>query len=193
MKREIGKRPSMMNEESKPYSRQVTVQFQIDETAQFNRENNEKTLPQRRRKKSQEFYLKSEVKCWSTFFPSSSTNEEKKADQHWNRLSKDDQAFSSKEERLNRSRLALIERNQTSSFSSNPITSRSIFGTMFDLYQLMENKQFSRCFPSLRTIIIFIDSIFRAFGQINFVNNPLSGLVTFHFDQRQTLDFYRLK
>lgn len=106
-----------------------------------------------RRKKS--VLIQPEIECWSSY----------------SRLEK-------KDERLNRSRLTLIERNSRQSFAYHRLTFRSIFGTMSHLDQFLQNKHSFQCLPFLKSILVFLDSAFRSFGQISFSNNPLSGLVS---------------
>ena len=131
-------------------TRQVMVQFQLDEN-----------IEEKRPRRMKSSFIQPEIQSWSRFSQD------------------DEELVDSKEERLNRSRLTLIERNpRRQSSDYHQLTFRSIFGTMSHLDQFLQNKHSFQCFPFLKTILIFLDSSFRSIGQINFSNNPLSGLVS---------------
>jgi len=84
----------------------------------------------------------------------------------------------SNQERSNRYRSALIDRNKRYGYRHDKLKWRSILGTMPEIYYILTYKRFFRGLSCLQTLVIFIDSCFRGIGQVMFANNPLSGLVS---------------
>ncbi|CAF1273285.1 unnamed protein product [Didymodactylos carnosus] len=88
------------------------------------------------------------------------------------------QTLSSKQERTNRSRSALIDRKTHHHHRHSELTWRSLLCTMSDINQILTYKRFLPGHPWLQSLLIFIDSCFRGIGQVMFANNPLSGFVS---------------
>lgn len=154
-------------------SREMTVTFEIDEKSESDAE-----IPNQRqaRKKAVESYVRHEIQSWSSFFSSSTTDQILPAtDKRTN-----GQGFqrAASEERATRYQSALIGRKKDYHHHHHKVTWHSLFGTMFDVNEILMDKSLFRCLPCLQPVIILIDSCLRGVGQVMFANNPLSGLVS---------------
>jgi hypothetical protein len=163
-------------------SRHTTVTFQIEEDTH----ESTKVLPNKRptRKEAAEPpVVIHEIRPWSSFVGVPAvehvlTEVNKKSHNQSLQQVTVDQSLSPNQERSNRGRSALIDRNKKHYHRCNKLTWRSLFGTMSDINHIYMGKSFLPRLPCLQSLVIFIDSCFRGVGQIMFANNPLSGLVS---------------
>jgi hypothetical protein len=167
----------------------TTVTFPMEDTNESSKGINS-TRPTR--KKVAEPFVIHEIRPWSSFYGVPPVEQvltdinTQSTDSYVPKTSRDqslqqvivDQSLSFNQERQNRYRSALIDRNKQQYHRDIEFTWRSLFGTMSDINHIFMDKRFLHGLSFLKILIIFIDSCFRGIGQVMFANNPLSGLVS---------------
>jgi hypothetical protein len=170
-------------------SAHMTVTFQTEDSNELIERINSKRPT---RKKAAEPFVVHEIRSWSSFVGALNaeqvlTNIDKRPlDSDVSKTSRNqclqqvtvDQSLSFNQERSNRYRSPLIDRNKQHYHRHNKLTWRCLFGTMSDINHIFMNTGFLCGLQCLQTPILFIDSCFRGIGQVMFANNPLSGLVS---------------